>query len=178
MGSVQGTLQSLPLVHIWVSQPSPQKGKPLGEIQVNPRCGSRLGRFGTPWPQIFALASSHTHPYIGCCNSGILSWMRNSTARCSQILATVLWREGGVSGYMGQFIYPAFKNFVLVVRSQPAVAYLFPTGMYCLFEQGLWKSSIICPVGTDPGPVGVCQALVVFLGRKGFLRRGSPMRWA
>ena len=61
-----------------------------------------------------------------------------------------------------------------MVISHPTVAYLFSTGIGCLLEQGLWKYSTVRPVGAEPGPVGECQALMVFLDMEVFLSLGSP----
>ena len=74
----------------------------------------------------------------------------------------------------GQFLDPALKNFIFVVRAHPKLAYLLYTGMECLIEQGICESSVVCPVGTDPRTVGGSQALVYFLGLEGFLTQVSP----
>ena len=60
------------------------------------------------------------------------------------------------------------------MRNLPEVAYLFFIGLDCLLGQSLYEYSIACPVGTEPGPVVVLQALAGFPGLKGFLILGSP----
>ena len=41
-------------------------------------------------------------------------------------------------------------------------------------NKGISESSVVRPVGADPGPVGGCHVFVGFLGLKGFLSRFTP----
>ena len=73
-------------------------GYPLGQIQGNSRCGSPLGRFGSPHPRTFDPVPSLPHTYIGYCTSGIVTLMRKAAVWCSQPLVTFWWCEGGGFG--------------------------------------------------------------------------------
>ena len=69
-----------------------------------------------------------------------------------------------------QLVDPALKNCVLLMISHPIVPYIFSAGLYCRLEDGICETSVIRPVGSYPGPMGGCQALVSFLDPKGFLK--------
>ena len=73
-----------------------------------------------------------------------------------------------------QFLDTVLKNHILVVIGHPTVANLLSAGLDYLLELGLYKTTVVCPVGVDPAPMDVWQALVRLLGLKGLLRRGPP----
>ena len=59
-----------------------------------------------------------------------------------------------------------------MVIAHPKVTYLFSTVLDYLLEQGICKSSVVNPVGAEPGPVGGYKDLVGFLVPEGLLSQG------
>ena len=61
-----------------------------------------------------------------------------------------------------------------MVIAHSSVAYLLSTGLDCVLEPVPCEPSVFFPVYADPGPMGCWQALLDFLGPKGFLIWGFP----
>ena len=101
MWSVQCIVQSLPLDPIFLFLPSLTEGETLGRIWGKPRCGNPSGIFVTPYQLTSAMKYSHPRPSLVCCTYDMINWMRIATAWLSQPLATVWWRVGGVSDWLG-----------------------------------------------------------------------------
>ena len=66
------------------------------------------------------------------------------------------------------------KMVFLVLVYYTALTYMLSTYLDWILEQGLWKSSIICPVITEPGTLCRHKNLISFLGLQGFLIWGPP----
>ena len=54
----------------------------------------------------------------------------------------------------GKLLYPEINNCILVVRDHITVANMFSPGLDYLLELGLCELSVVCPVFTDPDPMG------------------------
>ena len=179
MESVQDRIQSSLLVPIWLALPYLPTGGLIGRRRGNPGCGSLLGKFGTSCLKIMLRRLSvlvHIHDFLPLENA--LKDKGNSMVITASVHSLVEWRRM-VWLHRFNLLILQSSNCILVVISHPKVAYLLPTGLDWLLEQGIHEPSIVRPVGEDPGPVGGWQAIAIFLGPKGFLSWPPPLiMWA
>ena len=126
---------------------------------------SILGKLGTSYQKNSAPESFRPCLSPGCCISGTLPWRRKATVWYSHLPAIFWWCGGEGSGYLRTVTWSCAQQLYFGGEIPPHNS--LSVVWFC-------KPSIVCPVCSDPGPIGGFQVIVGFLGPEGFLIWDSP----